>query len=179
MNDSVNLNSRSAGGGSGSNFTWIHLVSFLILGVVLVMTAWAAYQRYSFTSKIASIEAQVQEVDLQLSELGEQKLDAIVVAQQTVETIEQTQILWSEVVTHLLNITPLDVVYRSYSASSEGNMSVSVLTDSYDSAAQLISILNKDTQFGGAFVSSITKGSSESGSEVVSFGITFNVHKNE
>jgi Tfp pilus assembly protein PilN len=110
----------------------------------------------------------------QLDELKAENLDTLVVAQQTSTEVENS-IRWSQVVQQLLKVTPVNVFYRSYSASTDGKMTVSVITDSYSSAANLIAVLNKSTVFSNAFVASMARGSSDGGSQVVTFGITFDI----
>lgn len=156
-------------------FHFSHLIAGMALVGVLVATGWFYYQRHSLNQQIATLQSEITDTQTELNGLREKQLDSIIVAQQTVTQVETSAIVWSEVIAHLQKITPLDVFYRSYSASADGKMTVSVLTDTYESAAELISVFSSDEQFSDPFVSSLAKGSTESGAGVVSFGVTFNV----
>ena len=158
------------------NLKFIHLIAGALLIGVLLLTGWAYFQKYSLNNSLAEAEAAIAEVQDTLDDMSEQKLDSVVIAQNTIQSVESSQIVWSEVLTRLLASTPIDVFYRSYSASMDGQMSVSVLTDSYDSAAQLIAVLDDENTFEDVFVSSLSKGSADAGFDVVSFGITFSVN---
>lgn len=150
------------------------LVSALILAVVLVGTGWVFYKSYRLDASLAAVEKGLKSSQDQLDELKAEHLDSLVVAQETVKEVEAS-IVWSQVVQQLLKTTPVNIFYRSYSASNDGKMSVSVVTDSYTSAANLISVLNQSKVFSNAFVASLARGSSDAGSSVVTFGITFNI----
>lgn len=156
------------------NLRFIHLIAMIALVAVVVLTGWAYFQKYRLNNAVEAVEADIATTQAQLDEMQEQNLDAVVVAQQVVSEVENA-IIWSDVVTDLIQVTPLDIFYRSYSASKDGRMSVNVLTDSYDSAAQLIAVLSQEELFQDVFASSLTRGSSDSGFDVVSFGLTFNV----
>ncbi len=157
------------------NLNFIHLIAGVLLVGVVLLTSWAYFQKYNLNKALATTEIDLEEVQDALDEKSEQKLDSVVIAQNTIASVEESEIVWSEALTRLLKITPIDVFYRSYSASMDGQMSVSVLTDTYDSAAQLISVLDDDNTFGEVFVSSLNQGSADTGFDIVSFGITFSV----
>lgn len=160
---------------SVGNVRLSHWVAGFIFVVVLVLTGWAHFQKIQLNKALVETEVQVNQVESQLDQMREQKLDAVVAAQAVIDEVKASSIQWSKVVIKLLDVTPLDVFYNSYNASVEGKMTVNALTDSYDSAAQLISVLDKESLFSNVFVGSLTKGDADSGSEVVSFGVTFNV----
>lgn len=151
------------------------LFSILVLVFVLAWTGFSVYQKHSLNRDIATLMSETADAQAQLDQMKAEALDSLIVAQETVAEVAETGIVWSDVMAHLGEITPLDIFYRSYSASSDGTMTVSVLSDSYDSAAGLLSIFEEDESFGDAFASSLTQGSTDSGSSVVSFGLTFNV----
>lgn len=159
----------------GPRFHVAHVVSALVLLAMLLATGWVYFQRYRLDTALATTQQEVQSAEAQLVELQSQKLDAILVAQKTLDELEKNSIFWSKVITHLGSITPPNVFYRSYTASADGRMSLSVLTDSYDSAANLISILTQDAAYSDVFVSSLTQGNSQSNTPIITFGITFTV----
>lgn len=156
------------------NLSMTHWLAGLVLVAVLGWTGWLYYQSQSLTDQVGSLQLEISETQSELDQLKEQSLDAVIVAQQTIDEIGASSIVWSEVLTHLQQITPVDIFYRSYSASADGRMTVSVIADSYDSAAALLSIFESDERFSEAFAASLTQGSTESGAGVVSFGLTFN-----
>lgn len=158
------------------NLKLVHWVAGVLVLVVLVLTSVAALQKVRLSRAIVQTEAAVAEADQRLIAIQEKHLDSIIAAQQQITEVRGSSVRWSQVLVKLLSLTPVDVFYRAYSAAVDGRMNVSVLTDSYASAADLIAILTKEEAFSDVFVSSITQGASESGNDVVSFGLTFNVH---
>lgn len=160
------------------NLGFVHLLAGAALVVVLLLTGWAYLQKHNLNNELVTVEANMAQVQAQLDKMTEQKLDSTVVAQNTIKQVKDTEIIWSEVLTRLLDATPVNVFYRSYTASMDGKLAVSVLTDSYDTAAQLISVLDQEDAFENVFVSSLSKGSASTGFDVVSFGVTFSVANN-
>lgn len=159
----------------GSSLKLSHIAAGVVVLFVLLLTGWSAYQRYSVQQSIKDVDSQISETNTALDEMRAKQVESIIVAAQTVDQVQARAITWSEVITQLLEITPVDIFYRSYSASNEGEMTVSVLATSYESAAQLISILDGEPTFSNPFVASLTQGFTDSGTGVVSFGVTFNV----
>lgn len=157
------------------NARLIHWIAGAVLGVVVLATVWAYFQVWSVKGNLKDVATQTEAVQAELDQIVAQKLDAVIAAQQVVDQVRAGDIQWSAILAKLLEVTPLDVFYRSYTASVDGNLTLSALSDDYDSAAQLLSVLNQTEPFGGVFTSSLTRGSAESGSEVVSFGVTLNV----
>jgi Tfp pilus assembly protein PilN len=160
---------------SVGNVRLVHWVAGLIFVVVLALTGWAQFQKSQLNADLTDVEAETNQVETLLDQMRADKLDAVIIAQQLADQVESEAVQWSGVVTRLLNITPLDVFYNSYSASVDSQMNVNAITDSYESAAQLISVLDKESTFTDVFVPSLTQGDSDTGSEVVSFGVSFNV----
>lgn len=159
---------------SRGNLSMTHWLAALVLLGVLGWTGWLYFKSNALTDEVASLQTEISDTQSALDELKAQSVDSVIVAQQTVDQVTASSIAWSEVLTHLQQITPVDIFYRSYSASSDGRMTVSVIADSYDSAAGLLSIFESDTRFTDAFAAALTRGSTESGTGVVSFGLTFN-----
>lgn len=160
------------------NLGFVHLLAGAALVVVLALTGWAYLEKHNLNKELVTVEANMAQIQSELAKMTEQKLDSTVVAQNTIKQVKDTEIVWSGVLTRLLDVTPVNVFYRSYTASMDGKLSVSVLTDSYDSASQLISVLDNEDDFEDVFVSSLTKGSASTGFDVVSFGVTFSVANN-
>ena len=156
------------------NARLIHWIAGAVLAFVLLWTLWAYVQMVRTKGAIEAVAAQTQAAQAQLDQIRAQQLDAVIAAQQTADQVRAGDIQWSGVLAKLLEVTPLDVFYRSYTASVDGKLTLSALSDDYDSAAQLLSVLNQTEPFSGVFTSSLTRGSAESGSEVVSFGVTLN-----
>jgi Tfp pilus assembly protein PilN len=152
---------------------WVAGVIFVI---VLALTGWTHVQKGQLNTALIDIEVETNLAEKQLSQMRDADLDAIVVAQGVINDVEAVSIRWSDVVSQLLEVTPLDVFYTSYSASVDGKMNLNAFTDSYGSAAQLISVLDRNPLFVDVFVPSLTQGSSDSGANMVSFGLAFNVN---
>jgi hypothetical protein len=157
------------------SFHWAHFVAFAATVVVLGGMAWTYFQHYRLETQLDDVQAQTRQTQAQLTELQSQKLDALIVAQEKVSKVNREAVQWSKVVATLLKVTPPNVFYSSYSASSEGRMALSVITDTYDSAANLIALLDKHNLFSEVFSSSLNRGLSESNQSLVTFGVTFKV----
>ncbi|EKD93152.1 MAG: hypothetical protein ACD_28C00224G0003 [uncultured bacterium] len=157
------------------SFHWAHFIAFAATGIVLAGMAWTYFQHYRLEAQLDEVQAQTRASQEQLVELQSKKLDALIVAQEKVMKVNQESIQWSKVVATLLKVTPPNIFYSSYSASSEGRMALSVVTDAYDSAANLIALLDKHNLFSEVFSSSLNRGLSESNQSLVTFGVTFKV----
>lgn len=152
-----------------------HWVAGLVLAAVLGWVGWAHVQKASLKKDLIDVERRTTEAEAQLAAMTSSQLDAVIVAKTVSDQVRSGAIQWSDVIVRLLKVTPLDVFYHSYSASVEGKMTVNATTDTYESAAQLISILTQDSSFSEVFVPSLTEGEADTGASRVSFGVTFNV----
>ncbi|HCW32784.1 MAG: hypothetical protein UT55_C0068G0012 [Candidatus Peregrinibacteria bacterium GW2011_GWE2_39_6] len=157
-------------------FRLTHLISLGILVIIFLGTGWTYFRNYQLNQAIAKTQNDIQVAQQHLANLQAQNLDVLIVAQQTMAQIDK-EILWSKVISDLIKIMPIDIFYRSYSASANGTLSLSVLAPSYEAAADLIKLINNQPRFSNAFVASLTKGGSSVNStdSLISFGITFNV----
>jgi Tfp pilus assembly protein PilN len=169
------MEERELGEIPSGRFSFMHLVAIAAIGLVLALTAWTFVQKRSVEKDLLTVESNVSDVQSQLDALAEKELDEVAIAQEVISDVEENSVVWSDTILHLLSVTPLDIYYRNYSAAADGAMSVSVLTDSYDSAAHLIAVLEDDDSFVDVFTSSLSLGNSSAGGDVVSFGLTFNV----
>lgn len=148
--------------------------AMMILIVVLLASGWTIFRHYRIKTELASTQSKISTVQQELETLREEQLDALVLAQQTKNQVKKS-IQWSKQINDLIQLMPSNIFFSSYSASVDGRMSVSVLADSYQAAADLIELFNTKEAYADVFVGSVARGSSETGGSVVSFTITFKI----
>lgn len=135
------------------------------------------FSKTSLGKDIAEADSSIADLEEQVSELEEQSLDEATVAQEVIALLEASEVLWSEVIGDLLEVTPLDIYYSSYSGNENGYVTVNALGDSYYAVADLIEVLADDSKFEDVFVPSVS--SVSGGDEMVtfSFGFTYDDSK--
>jgi len=153
-------------------FTFLHLISFVIFVVVLCYGAYIFVSKASIESSIADADSQIANLDGQVAELEQQSLGEVTIAQQLVSEVESGEIKWSKVVSDLLDTTPFDIYYASYSGSEDGTVTVTGLADTYYAVAGLVDALYSNNVFKEVFVSSVATATSGD-SEMVSFNLGF------
>ncbi len=98
-------------------------------------------------------------------------MEAVFKARKTLDEIEGTEIVWSQVIKKLLDTTPAEVLFRSYSGSEQGDILISALSPSFEAAAKAIKLLGEANDFGGVFAPTITKGVDNGQQTTVSFSL--------
>lgn len=146
------------------------LVVFLfVLGVLY--TLFLVFQRMNVSGNLKELEAEKVEVQAGIDELRAEEIEELFVAQQLKELLEDTTIEWSKVVRSVQDLTPVAVFLTSYSINETGEIQVSGLGDGFGSVADIISSLQKSSDFANVFVPSVTAGTTADGQPVVTFSL--------
>ncbi|OIP80079.1 hypothetical protein COW94_03390 [Candidatus Peregrinibacteria bacterium CG22_combo_CG10-13_8_21_14_all_44_10] len=153
-------------------FTFLHLISFVVFFAVLFYGAYTFISKSSLESSASDTDSQISNLEEQIVELEKQSLGAVTVAQQLIAQVEESEIEWSNVISRLLDATPLDIYYSSYSGSEDGVVTVTGMADTYHSVAGLVTALNAGSYFGDVFVSSVAT-ATITDTEAVSFNLMF------
>lgn len=142
--------------------------------ITLAFVGYGVFLGYSVArvqGDTALIQEETKAVEVQLAKLEKNKVKDIVVAKQAMEKIEAIDVRWSEVLSLLLDATPDDIVYRSYSGNENGSITMSVMAPSFNRVADLIDILGNKSFIDSAFVPSIVKGTSPTNAATYSFSL--------
>lgn len=146
------------------------LVVFLfILGVLY--TLFLVFQRMSVNNSIEELETRKVDVQAKIDELRAEEIEELFVAQELKELLENNTVEWSKVVRSVQDLTPVAVFLTSYSISENAEIQVSGLGDSFGSVADIISSLQKSSDFANVFVPSVTAGTTADGQDVVTFSL--------
>lgn len=164
-----------------------------IIGVLSVIGV-IAFGAYNFVEKgklnqeIATIESETAALNSQLSEVNTAELQRAQTAQNILDVIESTEITWSDVISRIQDLTPVDedgdqkILFSSYSGGGEGNVTLSATsrpdrgsetaTLAFNDIAELIKIFNESNIFINGFVPSIAKGLTDEGDVILSFSFS-------
>ena len=146
-------------------FTFI-LVAFYTLFLFL--------QNWNLNRETKRIEQNVGDLNVELSALKDEKIEALYNAQKLKDELEEESIAWSKILTKLEDLTPVSVFFSSFSANVDGSIQLNGLGDSYRAVASAIAALQSSKDFSDVFVPSITGGTTGDGGQVFSFSVTLN-----
>lgn len=150
---------------------------FLLTGVVL-HAGYNFWQDAISDDKLVEAEAELAEFEGKLLTLQNKKVEAAVAAKRTLDDFGDIKVRWSKVIDQILETVPDEKVdILSYSGTGGDELSMSVKTTSgstepYFDIADLIQAFDESPDFEDNFVSSIAKGISEEGAEVLTFNFS-------
>ncbi|MBT4384436.1 PilN domain-containing protein [Candidatus Peregrinibacteria bacterium] len=152
------------------------LVVFLfVLGILYTLFLLAT--QWNLNRDMNNIIEETADLEAKLAVFEEDQIGELFEAQQIVDKVEAEEVLWSQIVKKLQDITPITVFFSSYSTSDTGELSLSGLGDSYGAVSDVIAALEKSSDFTGVFVPTVTLGSTGDGQQVVSFSLNVNAIK--
>ncbi|MBL4694294.1 hypothetical protein JKY72_02895 [Candidatus Gracilibacteria bacterium] len=150
---------------------------FLLTGVFL-HAGYNFWQNAISDDKLATVQEELKEVEGKLLTLQNKKVEAAVAAKRTLDDFGDIRVRWSKVLDTILETVPDNKVdILSYSGTGGDELSMSVKTTSgsvepYFDIADLIQAFDESDDFENNFVSSIAKGISEEGAEVLTFNFS-------
>jgi len=151
-------------------FSLVNLISFIVFLAFLVYGGYNYVSKVSLENSIADTDVDISNLEEQVSQLEAQGLDEATIARKVISAAEENEVVWSEVVGNLLEVTPFDVYYSSYGGTESGYVTVNALADSYYAVAGLIDVLVSEAKFKEVFVPSVSSLSDE---DMVSFSFGF------
>ena len=160
-----------------SKWSFSHKAVAVLTLVVVLYGVFLVYSLANVNADIAEAGAKIADVEEQMKKLKDDQIENLMVASRAVEKINEVDVKWSEVLTLLLDATPDDLVYRSYSGNENGTVTTAVLAQSVNRVADLIDILNNKPFVKNVFVPSVVKGTSPTNSAVYSFSMNVEFEK--
>jgi Tfp pilus assembly protein PilN len=151
------------------------VVLLFVLGVLYTFFLLAS--QWNLNRGMTRIVEERAVLEEKLAAFEKQQVGELYQAQQVVDMVESEEILWSQVVKKLQDVTPITVFFSSYSASDSGDLVLSGLADSYGAVSDVIAALEKSSDFASVFVPTVTLGSTGDGQQVVSFSLNVNAIK--
>jgi hypothetical protein len=164
------------------------VLSFLLLLTLSGFSALFYFQAQSTTGQLKKIESQLIEEKDKLDKLNTAEIDAQIKAQSMIAEIEKEEIIWSEIISKVQDLIPIDengqhkILFGSYSGSQNSEISFSATSRgdrgtengliAYGDVAELINVFNTSNIFQEAFVPSISKGLTETGDSILSFNFS-------
>lgn len=183
--------SGAAGGsvGVGARKPLGFVVGFVAVLLVLGTGVYLNLQRAAVLAEQEQIEGEVSAIRLETGVLEEAKVEAARQAQEWLAAIEKDEVRWSEVVSKVEDVIPVDpatgrdaVVFLSYSGGQGGRLNLNAQTvpkrtEPFDAVSQLITVFNANPFFANAYVPSVTRSETNEGDRFASF--VFNVEYRE
>lgn len=157
---------------SQRRFSFLHLVSFVVFLCMVVYGGYVFMSKSGLDADIADTDSQIADLEEQISSLEAQSLDEVTIAQKVINSVEGSEIVWSDVVSGLLAVTPLDIYYVSYAGNEDGSVTINGLGDTYISISGLIDAISEENSFADVFVPSTALSASETG-EMATFSLNF------
>jgi hypothetical protein len=145
------------------------ILALFIVG--LLYTAFLAVQKWTLGREIVRNEAQMTQVQADLEALREGSIQELFLAQNMVDRVKGSAVLWSTVLKKIQSLTPVTVFFSSYSFNESGNLQLSGLGSDYKAVSDLLDALTEAPEFQGVFVPSVTLGQTGDGQSVASFSL--------
>ncbi|MEK9159423.1 MAG: PilN domain-containing protein [Patescibacteria group bacterium] len=145
------------------------VVFVFVLGVLY--TLFLVFQRVNVSGNIKQLENEKVDVQAKIDELRAEEIEELFVAQKLKDLLEDSTVEWSKVVRSVQDLTPVAVFLTAYTIDETGEIQVSGLGDSFGSVADIISSLQKSSDFANVFVPSVTAGTTADGQPVVTFSL--------
>lgn len=160
-----------------AKWSFSHKIVAILTLATVIYAVFLAYSIASTAGAQAVVDTQMKEVEAEMQKLEADQIEHLMIASQAVEKINTVDVKWSEVLTLLLDATPDDLVYRSYSGNENGTVTTSVLAQSFNRVADLINILDNKPFVKNVFVPSVVKGTSPTNAAVYSFALNVEFEK--
>lgn len=144
-------------------------MALLIFVVFVLYTIFLGVQKARLTGVVDRNGQQIVSLQTQIQDLQTKGVDRLSTIKSFFDTVQESEVIWSTVLQKLQEVQPLDVIFASYSGSDTGKISVSASTVSYESAANLLSVLDSSAYFSNAFIPSLGGAGLATGFNIVSF----------
>lgn len=156
------------------------------VALVVALAFYLGLQKTAIIDEQKRLETELVALNTEISALESQKVQAAQLAQQWLEALEQEEIRWSTVINRIQGLAPFDqltsqpkVRFLSYSGGQGGRISLNAQSratrqEPFADVAELITVFNASSFFSNAYVSSITRGETESGEKILSFLFNLN-----
>lgn len=150
------------------------LLSTVVIFVFVLFLLYSAFlfvKNMRVEKEIVRVGEESAAIESEIDSLKAKQIEELLNAENRVDSIRAGAVEWSSVVKKLQDLNPVEVFYKSYSASEDGSIKISAFADSYESVSSLISSLSDSDDFLDVFVSSASLGETSDGQSIVSFNI--------
>lgn len=151
----------------------------LIIGATVTGTLYF-FQKSRVQAEIAGLDKAMAVTNQQIADFNGSNVQGSTNAAQALKQINSEAIVWSNVITEVNRLLPVDsagkkrIEVLSYSGSGAGRVILNTVTAAsalppFDDVAQLISIFNNSVYFRNVYVPSISRGQTADGGTTLSF----------
>ncbi len=140
----------------------------------LLYTFFLIFKQATLKGDISELVESSETLETKIDTLKRKKIEELFIAQEIKNKVEASRVEWSGVIRDLQSLTPVTVFFNSMSGGDAGLLTLSGLSDSASSVADLIRALDESEDFSDVFVPSITQGRTSDGQSVVSFNLSIN-----
>lgn len=162
---------------------------FLLVGLA-VFGGFLSFQKGGVLTHTSDLETQNKAVLAQIDQLKGSKVEVSQNAKDALNQIKTDEIHWSEVISNVNQLIPMDasgkprVDILSYSGSGSGRIALNVVTQpsslpAFDDVAGVIATFNNSVFFKNAYVPSISKGQTQDGAVTLSFVLNLEYQKSQ
>jgi len=166
-----------------------YILLFLLIGTILY-GVFLSFDKGQVLASTADLEKQTKDIQTQIDTIKANKVEVSQNAVDALKTIESGETRWSEVITEVQKLLPLDAQGQpqlnvvSYAGSADGKITLNMVTrpsaqPPFSDVARIIAIFNSSVFFTEAYVPSIAKSSDESGQVTLSFLLNTSYQKPE
>lgn len=163
------------------------VLGFLLLGLIFY-GVFLNYDQGNISNRTLDLETQAKDLQAQIDLIKDNKVEVSQNASEALKNIQDEEILWSDVITKVNTLLPMDasgnrsVKVLSYSGSGQGRIAVNMVTlpqalPPFSDVAQLIATFNNSVFFKDVYVPAISKGSDDSGRTMLSFVLNMDYEK--
>lgn len=154
--------------GQGLNMVATLMVVALIVSIIFGI--YNVINKNSLIAQKANMEKSLADIQSEITDLEDKDLPQLVSSNELSKRMSG-EIKWSKVVERIATITPETVFYRSYSASSNGQIVLAALAKNIEDLTQLIDSMTDKAYLSDVFVPTVTKGTSSDGQKQYSFSL--------
>lgn len=146
-------------------------VVIVVFAVVALYSLFLWFERITAQRELKRLGEEIQNVETEIQKLEAQRIQELVVAQDTEDLVKSQAVVWSKVIRRLQDLTPVTVFFKTYSASLDGQLELTGLADNYEAVADVIRVFTESGDFDSVFAPNLAQGVSSDGATVVSFGL--------
>jgi hypothetical protein len=168
----------------------LNVILLIVLIGLAVFGTFLFFDKGNVMAHTNQLEKDIADLNTQIATFKDQKVEVSKNAQDTLGTISQNEIRWSEVISEVNKLLPTDasgqrtVQVISYSGSELGRIALNMVTQPaglppFDSVSALIATFNNSVFFKDAYVPSISKGQTDTGESTLSFVLNLSYQKPE
>lgn len=151
----------------------IYTKLLIVIFVVFVgFTAYTSFKKAELEKEFAILNAEKSVLNEKLQDFQRDKVEEISTALTALEAVKLKNVKWSEAISLILQATPKDIFYKSFSGNGEGAVTITGTAPSFSRVGALIEVLKKKPFISSVFVSNALKGTNPSNASLYNFSLT-------